>query len=159
MKPFEQDQVSEFLQIVTKSKAIPHENDFIKWFNILSQTQEIKQKNITIRLVDKHESQALNKQFRGKDSPTNVLSFPSDLPTDIDVEYLGDIVICAPVVENEAREQHKSPNAHWAHMLVHGVLHLKGYDHIQTTDALEMESLERTILASMGFSDPYAEPT
>jgi len=149
---------AEFLQLASENKSMPQENDFIKWFNIITQHTEIKPENITIRLVDKTESQMLNKQFRDQDRPTNVLSFPSQLPADIDADYLGDLVICAPVVELEAREQNKTIDAHWAHMLVHGVLHLKGYDHIHTEQAREMEQLEKEILVDMGFSDPYAEP-
>jgi probable rRNA maturation factor len=147
----------EFLQVASENKSIPHEKNFIEWFNKITQFTVIKPENITIRLVGKVESQALNQQFRGKDCPTNVLSFPSQLPADIDADYLGDLVICAPVVEREAREQNKTSNAHWAHMLVHGILHLKGYDHIQAAQAREMERLEKEILVDMGFSDPYAE--
>ena len=149
----------EFLQIASDNAFIPDVSIFIKWIKKISQYVEITLKNVTVRLVDESEIQALNKQFRGKDSLTNVLSFPCDLPADIDSVYLGDIVICAPVVEREALEQNKAVDAHWAHMLLHGILHLKGYDHIQTVDALEMETLERKILAAIGYSDPYVEQT
>lgn len=106
---------------------------------------------ITIRLVSPDESQALNRDWRGKDKPTNVLSFPMQEP-----DYLGDIVICAAVVAAEAAEQHKTLRAHWAHMVVHGVLHLLGHDHLVEAEAEQMEALERRLLAKMGFSDPYA---
>lgn len=145
------------LQYVSKNSFIPAENEFIKWINIISQTIEIKRKNITIRIVDASESQELNKQFRGQDHPTNVLSFPSELPKEIEPDYLGDIIICAPIVEAEAGAQNKSVRAHWAHMLVHGVLHLKDYDHLLTEAAEEMESLEIRILADIGFPDPYED--
>ena len=148
----------EFLQIASDNDFIPDASVFIEWIKQISQYIDIKQNNITVRLVDEPESQALNKQFRGKDSSTNVLSFPGELPADIDPDYLGDIVICAPVVEREALEQNKAVDAHWAHMLLHGILHLKGYDHNQASEALEMEALERKILAAMGYSDPYVEP-
>lgn len=106
---------------------------------------------ITIRIVEADESQALNKVWRAKDKPTNVLSFPMD-----EAAYLGDIVICAPVVAAEAIEQKKSAKAHWAHMVVHGVLHLLGHDHIIDAEAEKMERLERKLMATLGFDDPYA---
>lgn len=105
---------------------------------------------LTIRVVGGRESRALNRRFRGKDKPTNVLSFPYAEPG-----VLGDVVLCAPVVNREAREQGKSPAAHWAHMVVHGVLHLRGFDHIRHAEARVMESRERAILARLSFPDPY----
>lgn len=105
---------------------------------------------ITLRIVGARESQALNRQYRGKDKPTNVLSFGYEEPG-----VLGDLVLCAPVVNREAREQAKPPAAHWAHMVVHGVLHLRGFDHIRGRDAKMMEDRERAILARLSFPDPY----
>jgi len=110
---------------------------------------------LTIRIVDEPESQSLNSQYRGKDKPTNVLSFPFEAPAQIELDLLGDLVICAPIVAKEAKEQEKSELSHWAHMVVHGTLHLQGYDHIDDQDADEMESLEVDILNTLGFSDPY----
>jgi len=98
----------------------------------------------------------LNSQFRQQPKTTNVLSFPSDLPPELELEELGDIVICAPVVESEAVEQNKLLEAHWAHMVVHGTLHLQGYDHIETNDAEEMEALEEKIITGLGFPAPYS---
>ena len=109
-----------------------------------------KRGEITLRIVTADESQALNRDFRGKDKPTNVLSFPMGEP-----DYLGDIVICAPVVAAEAIEQGKPARAHWAHMVLHGVLHLLGHDHIAEDEAGRMEALERKLLAQLGFPDPY----
>lgn len=152
-----EDDFSSCLQFVSENQQIPDSSEFIKWMKKVSQLIEIKQNNITIRLVDEAESRALNQQFRGKDKPTNVLSFPSEMPQEIEPDYLGDIVICAPVVEKEALDQNKDHNAHWAHMLVHGILHLKGYDHLDPQEAEEMESLEAKVLTHMGFSDPYLE--
>ena len=106
---------------------------------------------VTIRVVAAAESRRLNRQFRGKDKPTNVLSFPYDVPGE-----LGDLVICAPVVVREAREQGKTRPAHWAHMVVHGVLHLLGHDHIRAADAKVMEARERAILARLSYPDPYS---
>lgn len=107
--------------------------------------------DVTLRIVGSRESRALNRRFRGKDKPTNVLSFPYDAPGE-----LGDLVICAPVVRHEARAQGKVAAAHWAHMVVHGILHLRGMDHIRPRDAKMMESRERAILGQMSFPDPYA---
>jgi probable rRNA maturation factor len=106
---------------------------------------------LTLRIVGPAESRTLNRRFRGKDQPTNVLSFPYGEPG-----VLGDIVICAAVVNREAREQGKRAPAHWAHMVVHGVLHLLGFDHIRPADARVMEGRERAILARLSFPDPYA---
>lgn len=111
---------------------------------------------LVVRIVDELESQQLNRDYRGKDAPTNVLSFPFDAPPGVPMDHIGDLVICAPVVQREAVQQHKPADAHWAHMTVHGVLHLLGYDHIDDDQAEEMEALERTILAGLSYPDPYA---
>jgi probable rRNA maturation factor len=114
---------------------------------------------LTLRIVGAAESRALNRRYRKKDKPTNVLSFPSEkMGTDLDLSpfFLGDIVICAAVVNREAREQGKRREAHWAHMVVHGVLHLLGFDHIRPADAKVMERRERAILSRLSFPDPYA---
>lgn len=111
--------------------------------------------DLTIRIVDEAESQELNRRYRGKDKSTNVLSFAYDGDM-LDVPLLGDIVICGPVVQREAAEQGKQTRAHWAHLVVHGCLHLLGYDHVQESEAEVMEARERKILAGMGFPDPYA---
>ncbi len=110
---------------------------------------------MTVRIVGTEESQSLNAQYRGKDKPTNVLSFPFEAPAQIELNLLGDLVICAPVVEQEALEQNKPLRAHWAHMVVHGTLHLQGYDHIKDTEAEQMENLEIRILQQLGFDNPY----
>jgi probable rRNA maturation factor len=113
---------------------------------------------LTLRIVSEAESQQLNGQYRGKNKPTNVLSFPFDAPPDFVTPYLGDLVICAKVVQREAKEQQKKLPHHWAHMVVHGALHLLGYDHIKNSDAEEMEALERDILALLKIPDPYQNP-
>ena len=110
---------------------------------------------LAIRIVDEAESAALNRRWRGKQGPTNVLSFALTLPPGVDANELGDVVICAPVVAREAAQQDKPPAAHWAHMVVHGVLHLLGHDHKLAPDAQRMETLETEILARLGFPDPY----
>ena len=114
--------------------------------------------DVTLRLVDEAESRDLNHRYRGKDRPTNVLSFPYDTEG-LDAPILGDVVICAEVVAREAGEQGKALRAHWAHMVVHGCLHLLGYDHENDRDAGEMEARETRLLGEMGFADPYAEDT
>ncbi len=110
---------------------------------------------LTIRLVNNEESQQLNLQYREKDKPTNVLSFPFEVPEGIELNLLGDLVICAQVVAQEADAQNKALFDHWAHMVIHGCLHLMGYDHINDKDALEMEALEVEILAKLAINDPY----
>ena len=113
---------------------------------------------LTVRIVDADESATLNSRYRAKKGATNVLSFRAEPSLAAADELLpfGDIVICAEVVEREAREQGKPLAAHWAHMVVHGTLHLQGYDHEQAADAQTMEARERTLLAKLGFPDPYS---
>lgn len=115
---------------------------------------------LTVRVVDEGESAEMNARYRGKRGPTNVLSFPAEVPPAAaaagEVLPFGDLVICAGVVEREAREQGKPLAAHWAHMVVHGALHLQGYDHETVRDASTMEARERALLASLGFPDPYS---
>jgi len=111
---------------------------------------------LSIRVVDEIESQQLNLDYRGKDKPTNVLSFPFEAPPQIPCDLLGDLVICFSVVEKEAEEQSKSLLNHWAHMLIHGTLHLLGYDHIEDEEAEGMESLEIAILQQLGINNPYS---
>lgn len=110
---------------------------------------------LTIRFVDAEEGRTLNRDYRGKDYATNVLSFPVELPPGVKLPLIGDLVICAPVVAREAKEQGKPARNHWAHMTVHGVLHLLGYDHIDDDEAEAMEALETRILAGLGIDDPY----
>jgi probable rRNA maturation factor len=113
---------------------------------------------LTIRLVDETEGRELNHTWRQKDYATNVLSFPADVPDDmLDIPLLGDLVICVPVIAREAREQGKDADAHWAHMVIHGCLHLLGFDHLDDEEAEEMEALERTLLGELGYPDPYAD--
>ncbi|RLA02625.1 MAG: rRNA maturation RNase YbeY [Gammaproteobacteria bacterium] len=110
---------------------------------------------LSVRLVGDQESADLNSNYRGKMGPTNVLSFPFDSPVPIEPRLLGDLIICVPIVEAEAKQQEKAVSDHWAHMVVHGCLHLLGYDHIETQEAEQMEALEVTILQSLKIDDPY----
>ena len=114
---------------------------------------------LTVRIVDVAEITELNATYRHKDKPTNVLSFPFDDSQGLSLPLLGDVVICAAVVADEAKQQGKALLDHWAHMVVHGVLHLLGYDHIDEAEAAEMEALEVEILAGLGIADPYLEDT
>lgn len=143
------------LQIACENTAgLPTENDFQHWLDVvLPQFQE--ESEVTIRIVDDAESHNLNLTYRGKDKSTNVLSFPFEAPPGIDLPLLGDLIICRQVVEQEALEQKKALLAHWAHMVVHGSLHLLGYDHIVDEEAEEMESIETEIMHSLGYPDPY----
>ncbi|MGH1485197.1 MAG: rRNA maturation RNase YbeY [Cellvibrionaceae bacterium] len=112
-------------------------------------------KEVSIRIVEAEESQQLNHQYRNKNKPTNVLSFPAEFPEGVDIPFLGDLVICADIVEQEAKDQHKEPLAHWAHMVIHGTLHLLGYDHINDKEAEVMEDLETQLLKMLGYPCPY----
>jgi len=143
------------LQIACENnEGLPAESDFQKWLDIvLPQFQE--ESEVTIRIVDDAESHELNMTYRGKDKSTNVLSFPFEAPPGMELPLLGDLVICRQVVEKEAQEQQKVLLAHWAHMVVHGSLHLLGYDHIVDEEADEMESIEIDIMQSLGYPDPY----
>ncbi len=117
--------------------------------------------SLTIAIVDAQEAQRLNREYRGKDRPTNVLSFPAELPeavrASLDAPPLGDLALCAPVVAAEARDQGKEPMHHWAHLVIHGVLHLLGYDHEDAAGAADMESLEIRRLGQLGIPDPYSD--
>jgi probable rRNA maturation factor len=113
------------------------------------------QREVVLRFVDAQESRMLNRDYRGKDRPTNVLSFTFEPPPGLDDPHLGDLVICTEVVEREAREQGKTPEAHYAHMVVHGLLHLQGYDHEEAEEAQRMEALEIEILCRLGYDNPY----
>jgi len=139
---------------VEDENGLPSEANFATWLEAaITPFQE--QAEVTIRIVDSEESHQLNMDYRGKDKPTNVLSFPFEAPPGIELDLLGDLVICRQVVEQEASEQNKPLLAHWAHMVVHGSLHLLGYDHIEDDEAEEMESLETELMQKLGFEDPY----
>ncbi|MCL6270457.1 rRNA maturation RNase YbeY [Sansalvadorimonas sp. 2012CJ34-2] len=144
------------LQVASESSGLPSEEQLAQWAK--AAIRDLRDESeISIRIVDAEEGQSLNNQWRGKDYATNVLSFPSDLPPELNIPLLGDLVICAPVVEREAKEQHKTSSSHWAHMVIHGTLHLLGYDHIEDAEAQEMEGLETDIMQSLGYNDPYSQ--
>ncbi len=142
------------LQLASDASDLPTEADLLSWAETALAGHR-QSAELTIRIVDRAESQSLNRDYRGKDKPTNVLSFPFEAPEGIEIDLLGDLVICAPVVCAEAAEQKKSLHDHWAHMVIHGMLHLLGYDHISDDEAEQMESLETRLLAGLGIADPY----
>lgn len=143
------------LQIACEQESgLPTAEQIEQWATAAVQPQS-DEVEMTVRIVDEAESHALNLNYRGKDRPTNVLSFPFECPDEVELPLLGDLVICRQVVEREAQEQEKTLMAHWAHMVVHGSLHLLGYDHIEDDEAEEMESLETQIMTGLGFADPY----
>jgi probable rRNA maturation factor len=143
------------IQLATSRRGVPHANKLRSWAEVALPARRA----LCIRIVGKAESRQLNRKWRDKNKPTNVLSFPLSEPraftTSSAQAPLGDLVICAPVVAREAREQGKPLSAHWAHMVVHGVLHLLGYDHVKNRDAKRMETREVEILARFGYQDPY----
>jgi probable rRNA maturation factor len=133
----------------------PTAHDIEQWVNVALQKQAPAE--INIRIVSAEESAHLNQTYRGKPGATNVLSFPADIPEVVQSPLLGDLVICASVLEKEAAEQHKPLGAHWAHIVIHGVLHLLGYDHIGDDDAATMENLEINLLKQLGYDNPYLQ--
>ncbi|MFT6898083.1 MAG: putative rRNA maturation factor [Paraglaciecola sp.] len=145
------------LQIACQSGQIPTAQNLQLWLDAVLSNRDQADQEITVRLVDIAESQALNHQYRGKDQATNVLSFPFEAPPGMTMNLLGDLVICTDVIEQEATEQHKPLMHHWAHMLVHGTLHLLGYDHIDDNEAQDMEELEIEILQNLSIDDPYQD--
>ncbi|MGH8322025.1 MAG: rRNA maturation RNase YbeY [Gammaproteobacteria bacterium] len=142
------------VQKVTRVKTLPTRAQFTRWINAALAVRR-DSAEMTIRIVDEAESATLNRTYRHKDHPTNVLAFPASMPPGIQTSLLGDLVICAPVVLREATQQNKAIESHWAHLTVHGTLHLLGYDHEAEAQVREMESLETAILAGLGYPDPY----
>jgi len=139
---------------------VPTATQFRRWLRAaLSGRTPGATAEVAVRLVDREEMAALNENYRARRGPTNVLSFPADLPAELGLPLLGDIVICAPVVRDEAAAQGVDGDAHWAHMAVHGALHLLGYDHIEDSEAAAMERLESAILRDLGYDCPYGEAT
>ena len=141
-------------QRVLKVQEVPSDAELRQWIEA-ALGERVDKAELVIRIVDEAESQTLNREYRGVDRPTNVLSFPSELPTEVESDLLGDLGISAPVVQREANEQGKPLQAHWAHMVIQGVRHLIGFEHETDRQAHEMETLERSLLEGLGFPDPY----
>ncbi len=139
------------------SQLLPSDAQMQRWISLALGSQQRSDGEVSVYIVDADEGRELNRDYRARDYATNVLSFPADIPPEVEVPLLGDLVVCAPVIEREAQEQHKPLDAHWAHMLIHGSLHLLGYDHEEDSEAETMEALETQLLASLGYADPYSE--
>ncbi len=144
------------IQLASKSKFIPDQQQFQNWVDAVL-TDESQHSEIVIRVIDEDEMIEYNEQYRHKSGPTNILSFPFEAPDSVESDLLGDLLVCAPVIETESKQQKKTLENHWAHIIVHGVLHLIGYDHINDMDAEEMEALEVMILKTITINNPYEE--
>jgi len=144
------------VQFAFSGENMPSADDIRQWAEHALQESH-RSVELTIRIVDEAEITSLNRQYRGKDGATNVLSFPYEPMPGVTSDLLGDVVICAPVVAAEAIVQNKLLRAHWAHLVIHGVLHLLGYGHLDEGAAREMEALEQALMAQLGFADPYRD--
>ncbi len=157
LKPLLQKNATLHVGYAVARTGLPAAASFRRWVEAaLHGAKRRKPAELAIRIVDADEGRTLNRDYRGKDYATNVLSFPAEWPPGVALPLIGDLAICAPVVLREAAEQHKLPRDHWAHLTIHGVLHLLGYDHTENTEAEAMEALETRILAGLGIADPYA---
>lgn len=148
------------IERATTAHGIPGDEAFQIWMKAVPAQPDLLY-SLAIRIVDEEEARLFNRDYRGRDYATNVLSFPAELPEGLPDEIrnaqLGDLLICAPVVAREAREQNRPAADHWAHLTIHGILHLLGYDHVGPEDAAVMEALETDILAGLGIPDPYVD--
>jgi probable rRNA maturation factor len=142
------------VQLALAAAGVPDRQRLTDWARAAWREPQ-RDAGVVVRVCDEAESRRLNHDYRGRDSATNVLSFPYEAMPGVGVDHVGDLVICAPVVAREAVEQGKAVDAHWAHMVVHGMLHLQGYDHENDREAAEMEALESAILQGLGFPEPY----
>lgn len=142
------------IQKISEKKCLK-KSAIINLVTIVMDFLNYKNYELTIRIVDKDEIKNLNCKYRNKNNPTNVLSFNVDIPKEIKSNYIGDVVICAEVIESEAIKQNKTFNSHFTHIIIHGVLHLLGYNHIEKTDKNKMEDLEVKLLKKIGFDNPY----
>jgi probable rRNA maturation factor len=145
------------LQVACIADELPSQSQLQLWVETALSTasQATQTFELTIRLVEPEESQQLNSQFRGQDKPTNVLSFPFEVPEGLTLNLLGDLVICVDIMKNEAKSQNKKLFDHWAHLVIHGCLHLLGFDHISDAEAEEMEAIEVAALAKLNINNPY----
>lgn len=142
------------IQALTSNTFIPSRYFLQRWVN-KALSKQVGTNAVNIRLVSKKESAALNSTYRHKNGPTNILSFPFEPPPGVSSAFLGDLVICAPLINQQAKQQAKTPLTHWAHLVIHGCLHLIGYDHIHDKDATKMETLEIQLLEDLGYENPY----
>lgn len=147
----------EFQWHCDRTANLPAECDILRWASAAIAAVDAASE-VTIRVVDREKMKNANKEWRKQNKATNILSFPADFPSQTGINYLGDLLICADVLLEESQLQEKSLHAHWAHIVVHGMLHLQGFDHIDTQQASEMESREVEILATFGYNNPYQHP-
>jgi probable rRNA maturation factor len=145
------------LTVATRNAFVPARAELVRWLRAALPKAEQRRLVVSAAIVGYARSRGLNRRYRGRDKPTNVLSFAGAGPGPDGTWQLGELVFCAPLVAKEAREQGKSARAHWAHLAIHGLLHLRGYTHERPGKAREMESLEVQLLENMGFSDPYRQ--
>ena len=145
------------LDVQREVDGLPTDDELLKWLSETLGFEQHADTELTIRIVSEQESAELNEQYRHKKGSTNILSFPFETPDEVELNLLGDLIICADVVKKEAAEQKKEELAHWAHMIVHGTLHLLGYDHLTDEQASVMEIKEIKILSQLGYPDPYRE--
>ena len=146
------------IQTETTASNLPSEAQLQTWVDVALKEYG-KESELVIRIVDADESAELKEQYRQKTGPTNILSFPFEAPEHIEIDLLGDLVVCAPVLEKEALEQQKTLHDHWAHIIIHGVLHLLGYDHIVDNEAQIMEEKETQLLKELNITNPYLQET
>lgn len=144
------------MQFASDSKNIPDHQKFQYWVDTVLR-DDSQNSEVVIRIVDEGEMIEFNEQYREKQGPTNILSFPFEAPDSVESSLLGDLLVCAPILENESELQNKKLEDHWAHMIIHGVLHLVGYDHMDDVEAEVMEALEINILKSININNPYEE--
>jgi probable rRNA maturation factor len=144
------------VQVAVARAGVPHNAAIARWVRAALRGLRRRRVTLGVRIVGRRESARLNGVYRGKHRPTNVLSFPFEAPPGTKTDVLGDLVICAEVVQREARRQRRPVEAHWAHMVVHGIMHLRGYDHVKVRDAARMERHETRVLRTLGYPDPYA---
>lgn len=145
------------LDVQREVAGLPSDEELLSWLKETLEFEHYGDTELTIRFVDEKESAELNEQYRNKQGPTNILSFPFESLAEIELNLLGDLVICSTIVKKQALEQSKEELAHWAHMVVHGTLHLLGYEHLSDIDADIMEKKEIKILSQLGYTDPYRE--
>ena len=144
------------IQIESQATQLPNRQQFQTWADLVLDNPSVYS-SLVIRIIDESEMTEFNQKYRHKQGSTNILSFPFDPPSEIANDYLGDLLVCAPVVEREALAQHKKLEHHWAHIIIHGLLHLLGYDHIDDQEAKKMEQLEINLLKKITIKNPYEE--
>jgi probable rRNA maturation factor len=157
-RPAQPEPATVAVRYAVTRRGVPSATSFRRWVDAaLAGAGRVRPIELAIRMVGAREGRALNRRYRGHDHATNVLSFPAELPPGVKLPLIGDLVICVPVVAREAAAQGKRVRDHYAHLTIHGVLHLLGHDHREPRAATRMEALETRLLARLGIADPYGE--